>query len=397
MRKLTVVLASLSASCALAQDAAPPLKLGMIADFSSVYSDAVGKGTAAAIEMAIEDFGGSVLGRKIVLLQADHLNKPDVGANLARQWIDIEKVDAFVETQNSSVALAVLDLARRSNKANLLVSPGSADLTGKLCSPITVHWSWDTYMAVNATVRPLTEKGLKSWYYIIPDANFGRALTADAKKILPTIGGTFVGETAVPTGTADFSSALLLAQGSGAQVIAIGGGGQDASNAIKQAAEFGLTPKQQLAGVITSTSEVVGAGLQAAQGMMLPETFYWDLNDRSRAWSKRFREKTGRMPNANNAGSYSAVTHLLKAIKAVGGTAGDAVVAKMRELPIEDLSADRARLREDGRVMRDVFLFQVKAPAESSGPDDVYKLVATVPAEKAFRPLSESECPLVKK
>lgn len=396
MRTICALALSLIALPAAAQDQTPPVKLGMIADFTSVYSDAVGKGTASAIQMAIDDFGGTVLGRKIVLLQADHFNKPDVGSSIARNWIDNEKIDAFVETQNSTVAMAVIDLARRANKVSILVSAGSTDFTGKLCSPITVHWSWDTYMAVAATVTPLIERGLKSWYYIIPDANFGHALTADAQKMIAARGGTFVGEQAVPTGTPDFSSSLLKAQASGAKVLAIGGGGLDATNTIKQAAEFGNTRSQQLVGVITGTGEVTAAGLQAAQGMILPDTFYWDLNDKTRAWSKRYEARTGRLPNSNNAGSYSAVMDLLKAMNAAGTTAGDAVVAKMRELPIDDVAADHVKLRIDGRVIRDVYLFQVKSPAESKSPQDVYKLLATVPGEQAFRPLSQSECPLVR-
>ncbi len=395
MRMVFALALALIALPAAAQDRNPPVKLGMIADFSSVYSDAVGKGTAAAIQMAIDDFGGIVLGRKIVLLQADHYNKPDVGSDIARNWIDNEKIDAFVETQNSTVALAVLDLARRANKVDILVSAGSTDFTGKLCSPVTVQWSWDTYMAVAATVTPLIERGLKSWYYIIPDANFGHALTADARRMITAHGGAFLGESAVPTGTPDFSSSLLQARASGAQVLAVGGGGLDATNTIKQAAEFGNTTSQQLVGVITGTGEVTAAGLEAAQGMILPDTFYWDLNDKTRAWSKRYQAKTGHLPNANNAGSYSAVIHLLKAMNAVGTTAGDAVVAKMRELPIDDIAADHVKLRPDGRVIRDVYLFQVKSPTESEGPQDVYKLLATVPADQAFRPLSESECPFV--
>ena len=322
MKTVFALALALIALPAAAQDPGSPIKLGMIADFSSVYSDAVGKGTAVAIEMAIEDFGGTVLGRKVVLLQADHLNKPDVGAGAARNWIDNEKIDAFVETQNSTVALAVLDLARRANKVSILVSAGSTDFTGRLCSPITVHWSWDTYMAVAATVAPLIERGLKSWYYIIPDANFGHALTADARRMIAARAGAFLGESSVPTGTADFSSPLLQARTSGAQVLAVGGGGQDATNTIKQAAEFGNTANQQLVGVITGTDEIRAAGLQAAQGMILPDTFYWDLNSKTRAWSKRYQARTGRLPNANNAGSYSAVMHLLKAIDAGGTTAG---------------------------------------------------------------------------
>jgi len=397
MRRILSLLATVAFPAAAFAQTQEPVKLGMLADFSSVFADTVGKGSATAIEMAIDDFGGTVLGRKIVFLRADHQNKPEVGANIARQWIDVDKLDAFVETQNSSIALAVHDLARKANITNIMISPGSSDLTGKLCAPNSIHWTWDTYMAVNSVVRPLIEKGMKSWYYIVPDAAFGRATVNDAKQILASQGGTFAGVSATATGTTDFSSALLQAQTSKAQVVVIGGGGQDASNALKQAAEFGVSSSQQLAGVVASTTEINAVGLNAAQGFMVAETFYWDLNDETRAWSKRYEAKTGRLPNQMNAGVYGATLHLLNAMKAAGTTKTDQVMAKMREMPITDLATKSARLRADGRVERDVFLFQVKTPAESKSPADVYKLVTTIPADKAFRPLSESECPLVKK
>ena len=394
-----IVFSTLIATVALAahaQPAQPPIKLGMIADFTSVFADTVGKGSATAITMAIEDFGGSVLGRKVILLTADHQNKPEIGANAARQWLDVEKIDAFVETQNSSIALAVNDLARKANKINIMTSPGSSDLTGKLCSANSIHWTWDTYMAVNGVVRPLVEKGFKSWYYIIPEGAFGRATLEDAKGILAAQGATLAGSTATATGTTDFSSALLQAQASKAQVVVIGGGGQDASNSIKQAAEFGIAAKQQLAGVVVSTTEINAVGLSAAQGLMVAETFYWDLNDETRAWSKRYEAKAGRLPNQMNAGVYGATIHLLKSIQAAGTTDTDAVMIKMRELPITDLATKNAKLRADGRVERDVFLFQVKTPAESKSPADVYKLVATIPGNQAFRPMAQGGCPLIK-
>ena len=395
----TIVFAALAAAAVIAhaQSAPPPIKFGMIADFSSVFADTVGKGSATAIEMAIEDFGGTVLGRKVILLTADHQNKPEVGANAARQWIDVEKIDAFVETQNSSIALAVHDLARKSNTVNIMIAPGSSDLTGKLCAANSVHWTWDSYMAVNAVVRPLVEKGFKSWYYIVPDAAFGRATVDDAKRILAAQGATFAGSSVTATGTTDFSSPLLQAQASKAQVVVVGSGGQDASNTIKQAAEFGISPAQQLGGVVVSTTEINSVGLNAAKGLMVAETFYWDLNDQTRAWSKRYEAKTGRVPNQMNAGVYGATTHLLKSIQAAGTTKTDDVMKKMRELPIIDIATKNVKLRPDGRVERDVFLFQVKTPAESKSPADVYKLIATIPGDKAFRPMADGDCPLVKK
>lgn len=396
--KRTIAFAALATAAvfAHAQAAPPPIKLGMLADFSSVFADTVGKGSATAINLALEDFGGTVLGRKVVLLTADHQNKPEVGANVARQWIDVEKIDAFVETQNSSIALAVHDLARKANKVNIMVSPGSSDLTGKLCAPNAVHWTWDTYMAVNAVITPLVGRGLKSWYYIVPDAAFGRATLEDAKRILAAQGATLAGSSMTATGTTDFSSPLLQAQAAKAQVIVVGSGGQDASNTIKQAAEFGVSAGQQLAGVVVSTTEINAVGLSTAKGLMVAETFYWDLNDQTRAWSKRFEAKAGRLPNQMNAGAYTATMHLLRSIQAAGTTDTAAVMKKMRELPINDFAAKNVKLRPDGRVERDVFLFQVKTPTESKGPTDVYKLVATIPGDKAFRPMANGDCPLVK-
>jgi branched-chain amino acid transport system substrate-binding protein len=370
----------------------------MLLDLSSVQSDAAGKGAIVAGQMAVDDFGGKLMGRPIELLSADHQLKPDIGSSIARRWIDEENIDAFVEVQNSAVAVATLELARKANKTIMFESAGSTDLTGKLCTPVSVHWTWDGYQSVKATSTALLEKGLKSWFFLTPDYNFGKALSADARRLLAAEGGQFVGEVMIPTGSNDYSSALLQAQASHAQVIANGTSAVDAATIMKQAAEFGIiNSNQRIVGVVLSVTEIESVGLQTAQGTMLTETFYWDLNDETRAWTKRFREKSGgRFPNQFQAGVYGAVTNFLKAAAAAGTTAGDQVVKKMRELPINDLGTKNGRLREDGRIIRDVYLFEVKSPKESKYDHDFYKLVATIPGDQAFKPLSESECPLVK-
>lgn len=375
-----------------------PIKLGLSLDLSSVQSEAAGKTAVAAAQMAVDDFGGKVLGRKIEVLAADHQLKADVGAAIARRWIDVDHVDAFVEVQNSAVAVATVDLAKKANKVIMFSSAGSPDLTGKYCSPMNVHWTWDGYASVKAVAKPLVERGLKTWFFITPDYNFGKAMAADAKRLIESYGGKFVGEVRVPMGTTDYSSAILQAQASKAQVVVIGSSATDAATNIKQAAEYGLLgSKQRVVAIVTSVTEIEAVGLETSKGILLTEAFYWDLNDETRAFTKRFHERTGKYPNQFTAGIYGAVTHYLKAVEAAKTTAGDAVMKKMRELPINDMMTKNGKLREDGRVLRDIYLFEVKQPAESKSSRDVYKLVATIPGDEAFKPLSESECELVKK
>lgn len=399
MRSMLLGLAGLlAASAAAADTGSDTVKLGLILDLSSVQADAAGSGAVTAAQMAVEDFGGKLLGKPIQVMSADHQLKPDLGSAIARRWIDEEGVDAFVEVQNSAVAVATVNLARDANKVIMFSSAGSTDLTGKYCSPVSAHWTWDAHSSVQAIARPLVEQGEKTWFFITPDYNFGKALIQDATRLIKSYGGEVIGEVRVPMGTADYSSALLQAQASGADVIAIAGSGGDAATNIKQAAEYGITTggDQKVVSIVTSVTEIEAIGLETAQGILLPEAFYWDLNDQTREFSKRFRERTGQYPNQFTGGIYSSVSHFLKAAEAAGTTEGDAVIAKMREIPINDMMTENGRLREDGRVLRNIYLFQVKSPEESSYDHDFYKLVATVPGEQAFKPLSESECEFIK-
>ncbi len=399
IRALLLTLGMLvSSSAAIAQTAGAPVKLGIINDQSSVYAGASGKGTIAAIEMAVADFGGKVLGRDIVLLNADHQNKPDIATEIARKWIDVDRIDAFAEVQTTSVVLAVLELAKAANKPILLSSAGSSDLTNKNCSEMSAHWTWDNYALAKAVVSPLVEAGMKTWFLVIPDYAFAIAVERDTRRLVEAGGGKVVGAVRVPFNNKDFSSVLLQAQGSGAQVIATANSGTDAVNFIKQASEFGLTGgKQRIVSISASITDIEGLGLPVAKDIQLAEAFYWDLDDDSRAWTKRFMAKFGRLPNMFQAGSYSATLHYLKAVQAAGTTDGKKVLAKMRELPVNDFMTKNGRLREDGRVLRNMYLFQVKSPAESKQKHDLYKLVATLSGDQAFQPLSESACPLIKK
>jgi len=392
--------AALAASTGLASAQAPagPIKLGVINDQSSVYAAASGKGSLAAIDMAIADFGGKVLGRQITVINADHQNKPDIATEIARKWIDVEKVDAFVEVQTTSVVLAVLELAKSANKVMLMSSAGSSDLTNRACSAISGQWTWDNYALAKTVVTPLLEAGQKSWFLIIPDYAFGAAVERDTRRLVEAGGGKVIGSVKVPFNNKDFSSVLLQAQNSGAQVIATGNSGSDAVNFIKQASEFGITSgKQRIASISASFTDIQGVGIDAAQNISVAESFYWDLDAESRAFSKRFQDKMGYLPNMFQAGNYSSTLHYLKAVQAAGTTDGPKVMAKMRELPINDFMTKNGKLREDGRVLRNMYLFQVKKPAESKNKNDMYKLVATIPGDKAFQPLAESTCTLVKK
>jgi branched-chain amino acid transport system substrate-binding protein len=392
-------MATLVASAAAwGQAATGPIKLGILNDQSSVYAASGGKDFIVSAEMAVADFGGKVLGRNVVVINADHQSKPDVATEIARKWIDVEHVDAFLEVQNTSVVLAVLELAKASNKAMLMSAAGSSDLTNKYCSDVSAQWTWDNYALAKAVVAPLLAKGQKTWFLIIPDYTFGTAVERDTRRLLEAGGGKVVGSVRVRLGNKDFSSALLQAQNSGAQVIATANSGDDAQNFIKQAAEFGMTNgKQKIVSISAGVTDIEGVGLDAAQNVSVAESFYWDMNDATRAFTKRFTAKTGRIPNMFVAGTYSSTLHLLKGIQAAGSTDGRKVLAKMRELPINDFMTHNGKLREDGRVLREMYLFQVKTPAESKSKWDLYKLVATTPAEVAFQPLSESACPLIKK
>jgi branched-chain amino acid transport system substrate-binding protein len=395
---MAAALVALGAGPAAAQISGNVVKIGVMTDLSSLYSDLGGKGSIAAAEMAVKDFGGKVAGAPIEIISADHQNKPDIASGLARQWIDQDGVDVFADVITSSTALAVQDVTREKGVVTLISGAASSDLTGKACSPTGVHWTYDTYALAHGTGSALVKQGGDSWFFITADYAFGHALQRDTAEVVTKAGGKVLGSVNVPLNNADFSSFLLQAQQSKAKIIGLANAGGDTRNSIKQAAEFGIVSGgQRLAGLLVFVSDVNALGLQTAQGLVLTESFYWDQNDETRAWSKRFMEQMKTPPTMIHAGVYGSIMHYLKAVAAVNSDDSKKVMAKMREMPINDFMTKNGKLREDGRVMRDVYLFQVKKPEESKYPFDFYKQLATIPADQAFRPLSESECPLVKK
>lgn len=373
------------------------VRLGLILDMSGVYADVTGKGSATAAQMAIDDFGGTVLGKKIDLLVADHQNKADIAAARAREWYDTQKVDAVLDVAGSAPALAVLEVAREKKKIVVFSGPGTERITNDLCSPYSVHYTYDTWSLANTTARAIVDRGGKSWYFLTADYAFGHTLQASATEVVKARGGTVLGAARHPLGSSDFASYLLQAQSSRAQVVGLANAGGDTVNAIKAASEFGLTQGgQKMAGLLLYINDIHAIGLDAASGLMLTEAFYWDMNDQTRAWSQRYYDKLKKMPNMSQAGTYSSVMHYLKAVQAAGTDAPDAVMKQMKAMPINDFFATNGRIREDGRMVHDMYLFEVKKPSESKRPWDYYKLVATVPGDEAFMPLSKSTCPLVK-
>jgi branched-chain amino acid transport system substrate-binding protein len=392
------VAALLAAASANAQISDDVVKIGVLTDMSSLYSDATGEGSVIAAQMAAADFGGKVKGKPIEVIFADHQNKPDVGSNIARAWYDTEKVDTIVDVPTSSIALAVQKITQEKDKVFLMSGPGSSDLTGPACSPNGIHWTYDTDALSHVAGKAMVERGENSWFFITADYAFGHALERDASAVVTASGGKVLGAVRAPLNTADFSSFLLQAQASKAKVIGLANAGGDTQNAIKQAAEFGLQQSgQKLLALLFQITDTHSIGLAAAQGMILTEGFYWDLNDETRAFSKRYLAKAGHMPTMIQAGVYSAVTNYLKAIDATGSDAAKTVIAKMKATPINDFFARNGRIREDGRMVHDMYLVQVKTPAESKGEWDVYKILATIPGDQAYRPLAEGGCPLVKK
>ena len=378
------------------------VKVGSLGDQSGLYADIGGPGSSAAAQMAIEDSGLLAKGWKIDLISADHQNKPDVGVNVARQWIDVDKLDAVVDTPNSGVALAVSNLVKEKNAILINSGGASADITGKACTPNTLSVTYDTYMLANGTGKALTKAGGDSWFFQTADYAFGHALERDTSGVVTANGGKVLGGVKHPINTSDFSSFLLQAQSSKAKVMGLANAGGDTTNAIKQAAEFGIVAGgQKLAALLLFINDVHSLGLKTAQGLSFTESFYWDMNDQTRAWSKRLsaQSKTGTMPSMEVAGLYSGVLHYLKTLETMGGDSHDGakVVAKMKELPTDDPLFGKGTIRIDGRKLLPAYLFEVKKPEESKYPWDYYKLIATIPAEEAARPLSESECPLVKK
>jgi branched-chain amino acid transport system substrate-binding protein len=388
------------ATPALAQD--KTVKIGVLNDMSSLYADIGGPNSVVAIKMAVEDSGLTKKGWKIDVISGDHQNKPDVGVNLARQWIDNDKVDAIADTPNSGVALAVSNLVKEKNAVLLNSGAATADLTGKACTPNTISFTYDTYMLANGTGKALTKAGGDSWFFLTADYAFGHALERDTSAVVTANGGKVLGGVKAPINTADFSSFLLQAQASKAKVIGLANAGGDTTNSIKQAAEFGIVQGgQKLAALLLFINDVHALGLKTAQGLTFTESFYWDMNDQTRAWSKRFAAQASKnaMPSMTQAGNYAMVLHYLKAMEALGGNPHDGakVVAKMKELPTDDPLFGKGPLRADGRRLIPAYLFEVKKPEESKGPWDYYKQIATISAEDAAKPLEASDCPLVKK
>ena len=387
---------ALGAGSAAAQSGGP-VKIGVLNDMSGLYSDIGGKGSVISAEMAAED-AGPVLGQKVEIVSADHLNKPDVGSSIATQWYDRDGVDVITDVPTSSVALAVTEVAREKHKIALFTGPASSDLTGPKCNAYAAAWVYDTYSLAHVTGGAVVKSGGDTWFFVTADYAFGHALERDTADVVKAAGGTVLGDVQVPLSTADFSSYLLQAQGSKAKIIGLANAGGDTINSIKQGAEFGIVEGgQKFAALLVFITDVHSLGLKVAQGLQLTSPFYWDMNDETRAFSKRYADKAGHPPTFNQAGVYSAVSHYLKAVKTIGTKDPDKVMAEMRALPINDFMTKNGKLREDGRVVRDMYLFEVKKPAESKGPWDYYKLLQTVPGDQAYRPLDKGDCPLVKK
>ncbi len=382
---------------AIAQAQTPgPLKIGVMDGFSGVYGDLTA-GEVEAMQLAIDDVGGKVLGRSVEILSADHQTKPDVGAAIARRWYDTENVKMITGLGTSSVALAVRKISQEKGLIDINTGAASSDLTGPACSETGAHWVYDTYSLAHVTGSAMVKAGGDSWYFLTADYAFGHALERDVTEVVKAAGGKVLGSVKHPLSTQDFSSFLLQAQASKAKVIGLANAGQDTINSIKQAGEFGIVKGgQKLAGLLVFATDVQSLTLPVAQGLVLTESFYWDLNDETRAWTKRYRAKKDRLPSMLTAGVYSSTLHYLKAVQAAGTDDAKAVMAKMREMPVNDVMTKNGKLRPDGRLVRDMYLFQVKSPDESKGKDDIYKLVATVPGDQAYRPLNEGKCPFIK-
>jgi len=376
----------------------PPLKIGGILDMSSLYADITGPGSLEAAKMAAEDFGGEVLGRKIEVIAADHLNKADLAANIARDMLDNQGVEMIYDVAASATALAAGEIAKQRGKIVIFNGPGSIRLSNEACGPFTVHYVFDTFAQANVTGLAAVKSGLDTWFFLTADYAFGQDLEKDTTNVVLKSGGKVLGSVRHPLNTSDFSSFLLQAQSSKAKVIGLANAGGDTVNAIKQAAEFGIMKGgQKLSPLLAFVTDIDSIGLETAQGLLLAEAFYWDLNDDTRAFSKRFMERVKRPPTSAQAGVYSSVTHYLQAVKAAGTTDSAAVMKIMKGTPINDFFAKNGRIREDGRMVHDMYLFEVKKPQESKGRWDDYKLLATVPGDQAFQSLEQSRCPLVKK
>jgi len=390
--------ALLAAGTAQAQISDGVVKIGVLSDMSSLYADLDGAGSVLAATMAVEDFGAAAKGIKVEIISADHQNKPDVGSAVARQWFDTDKVDLITGTTNSGVALAVNQITKDKGKAFIVSGAATADLTGKACSPNTIHWTYDTWMLANGTGNAIVKTGGDTWFFITADYAFGHALERDTEAVVLKSGGKVLGKVRAPLNTQDFSSYLLQAQASKAKIVGLANAGGDTRNSIKQAGEFGIVKGgQNMAGLLVFLTDVHALGLPTAQGLIFTETFYWDMNDQTRAFTKRFIARNKDIyPTMIHAGVYSGVLHYLKAVEALKSDDGTKVIAKMKEIPTDDPLFGKGTVRADGRKIHPAYLFEVKKPAESKGPWDYYKTRATIPADQAFRPLKDGECPLVK-
>lgn len=392
-----IVAAGLLSSTAQAAISDDEIRIGYLADMSGTYRDLSGPGGLEALKMAVEDFGGQVNGKKIVIFNADDLNKPDVGANTVRQWIDEKNVDVITGLVATSVVMAVNKIVEQENKLALISGSASSSLTNEHCSPNHMHWVYDTYALSNGTAHAVLEEGGKDWFILAADYAFGHSLEADITKVVETGGGKVVGKVRHPFPSNDFSSYILQAQGSGAEVVALANAGADMVNALQTASQFGLTQSgQKLAGMVVFLNDVHSMGLDVTQGLMLTTGWYWDMNDETREWANRYHKRVGRMPSMTHAGVYSSTMHYLNAVQATDSDDTQVVRAKMIETPINDMFAKNGKLREDGRMVHDMYLAQVKTPAESKSEWDLYKILRTILADQAYRPLAESQCKLIK-
>ncbi len=375
-----------------------PIRIGVLTDMSGVFADISGPGAVTAVKMAVEDFGGKLLGRPLEVLIADNQNKADIGAAIAREWMDEKNVVMITDLMNTGVALAVMELARSKNRIAIVNGASASVITNEKCAPNSIHYTYDTYSFAKGTANAVVKRGGKTWAQIVVDYAYGHQLAQDSRKFVEQAGGKVVSEVRHPINTSDFSSFLLQADNSSANVIALANGGADTMNAIKTAAEFGIgrRGKNQVVGLYINLLDVKALGLEAAQGLLLTDAFYWDRTDETRAWSKRFLEKFGKMPTSAQAGNYSSTMHYLKAVQAAGTLDAATVMAKMRETPVNDFFATNGKIRIDGRMVHDMYLAQVKKPGESKGAWDLYTILETIPGDGAFRPLAESACPLVK-
>ncbi len=404
--KSRMLFALLAAVTAVAQAQTKPaagkfsdsvVKIGLILDMASLYSDITGEGSATAARMAVEDFGGKVHGVPIEVVVADHQNKADVAGAKAREWFDSQQVDMIADVAASATALAALEVAKQKNRIIMFSGPATNRLTNENCTPVSVHYAYDTYALAAWTGRGVLKNGGDTWFFLTADYAFGTSLEKDVSDVVRAGGGKILGSVRHPLNTQDFSSFLLQAQASKAKVIGLANAGGDTINSIKAANEFGITKTQSLAGLLVFINDIHSLTLATAQGMLLTEAYYWDMNDETRKWARRFFDRMKKMPNMAQAGVYSSVTHYLKAVEAAGTDETGAVMAKMKSMPINDFFAKNGRIREDGRMVKEMYVFEVKKPSESQYPWDYYKLKATIPADEAFLPLSRSVCPLVKK